>query len=80
MTRATPLWLLVAAQGIISAASLIVEIVAGRLLVSHICWLCHTGLVWETANSHMPAHRWGARLAEQSDCTYVESHQSEHPV
>jgi hypothetical protein len=32
MTRAMPLWLLVALQGVVSAASLVVEIVAGRML------------------------------------------------
>ena len=36
MTRPTPLWLLVVLQGGISAASLVVDIVAGRMLAPHV--------------------------------------------
>jgi hypothetical protein len=36
MTRATPLWLLVLLQRAIPAASLVVEIVAGRMLAPHL--------------------------------------------
>ena len=67
MPRIIPLWLLVLAQGVISAASLVVEIVAGRMLAPHVGMSLYT---WTAVIAVVLAgfsfgHWWGGRLAEK---------------
>lgn len=65
MTRATPLWLLVLLQGVISAASLVVEIVAGRMLAPHVGMSLYTwtAVIAVVLAGFSAGHWWGGRLA-----------------
>jgi hypothetical protein len=65
MTRATPLWLLVLLQGAISAASLVVEIVAGRMLAPHVGMSLYTwtAVIAVVLAGFSAGHWWGGRLA-----------------
>lgn len=67
MTRATPLWLLVLLQGGISAASLVVEIVAGRMLAPHVGMSLYTwtAVIAVVLAGFSAGHWWGGRLAEK---------------
>ncbi|MBY6200382.1 fused MFS/spermidine synthase [Maritalea mobilis] len=67
MTRATPLWLLVLLQGGISAASLVVEIVAGRMLAPHVGMSLYTwtSVIAVVLAGFSAGHWWGGRLAER---------------
>ena len=67
MTRATPLWLLVGLQGGISAASLVVEIVAGRMLAPHVGMSLYTwtAVIAVVLAGFSAGHWWGGRLAEK---------------
>ena len=67
MTRATPLWLLVGLQGGISAASLVVEIVAGRMLAPHVGMSLYTwtAVIAIVLAGFSAGHWWGGRLAEK---------------
>lgn len=66
-TRATPLWLLVTAQGVVSAASLVVEIVAGRMLAPHVGMSLYTwtAVIAVVLAGFSAGHWWGGRLAEK---------------
>ncbi len=65
MTRPTPLWLLVVLQGVISAASLVVEIVAGRMLAPHVGMSLYTwtAVIAVVLAGFSAGHWWGGRLA-----------------
>lgn len=65
MTRATPLWLLVWLQASISAASLVVEIVAGRMLAPHVGMSLYTwtAVIAVVLAGFSAGHWWGGRLA-----------------
>lgn len=67
MARATPLWLLVGLQGGISAASLVVEIVAGRMLAPHVGMSLYTwtAVIAVVLAGFSAGHWWGGRLAEK---------------
>ncbi|PWK62475.1 fused MFS/spermidine synthase [Roseicyclus mahoneyensis] len=67
MTRPTPLWLLVVLQGGISAASLVVEIVAGRMLAPHVGMSLYTwtAVIAVVLAGFSAGHWWGGRLAEK---------------
>ena len=67
MTRSAPLWLLVAMQGVVSAASLVVEIVAGRMLAPHVGMSLHTwtAVIAVVLAGFSAGHWWGGRLAEK---------------
>jgi MFS family permease len=67
MTRVIPLWLLVTAQGVISAASLVVEIVAGRMLAPHVGMSLYTwtAVIAVVLAGFSAGHWWGGRLAEK---------------
>jgi len=67
MTRPTPLWLLVILQGGISAASLVVEIVAGRMLAPHVGMSLYTwtAVIAVVLAGFSAGHWWGGRLAEK---------------
>ncbi|MCA0869958.1 fused MFS/spermidine synthase [Seohaeicola saemankumensis] len=66
MTRVIPLWLLVSAQAVISAASLVVEIVAGRMLAPHVGMSLYTwtAVIAVVLAGFSAGHWWGGRLAE----------------
>lgn len=66
-TRATPLWLLVSLQAGISAASLVVEIVAGRMLAPHVGMSLYTwtSVIAVVLAGFSAGHWWGGRLAEK---------------
>ncbi|MGR3494058.1 fused MFS/spermidine synthase [Citreimonas sp.] len=66
MTR-IPLWLLVVSQGVISAASLVVEIVAGRMLAPHVGMSLYTwtAVIAVVLAGFSAGHWWGGRLAEK---------------
>jgi hypothetical protein len=65
MTRAMPLWLLVGLQGVVSAASLVVEIVAGRMLAPHVGMSLYTwtAVIAVVLAGFSVGHWWGGRLA-----------------
>ena len=65
--RQVSLWLLVLAQGVISAASLIVEIVAGRMLAPHIGMSLYTwtAIIAVVLAGFSVGHWWGGRLADR---------------
>ena len=71
MTRPTPLWLLVGLQGGISAASLVVEIVAGRMLAPHVGMSLYTwtAVIAVVLAGFSAGHWWGGRLAEKPAAT-----------
>ena len=65
--RNSPLWMLVALQATVSAASLVVEIVAGRMLAPYVGMSLYT---WTSVIAVVLAgfslgHWWGGRLAER---------------
>ena len=67
MTRPTPLWLLLALQTVVSAASLVVEIVAGRMLAPHVGMSLYTwtSIIAVVLAGFSAGHWWGGRLAER---------------
>jgi spermidine synthase len=67
VARATPLWLLVTAQGVVSAASLVVEIVAGRMLAPYVGMSLYTwtAVIAVVLAGFSAGHWWGGRLAEK---------------
>ena len=67
MNHTIPLWLLVMAQGVISAASLVVEIVAGRMLAPHVGMSLYTwtAVIAVVLAGFSAGHWWGGRLAEK---------------
>ncbi|WP_135503643.1 fused MFS/spermidine synthase [Roseovarius aestuariivivens] len=67
MTQSIPIWLLVLAQGVISAASLVVEIVAGRMLAPHVGMSLYTwtAVIAVVLAGFSAGHWWGGRLAEK---------------
>ena len=67
MTNGFPVWLLVLAQGVISAASLVVEIVAGRMLAPHVGMSLYTwtAVIAVVLAGFSAGHWWGGRLAEK---------------
>ena len=68
MGREVPVWGLVVAQGAISAASLVVEIVAGRMLAPHVGMSLYTwtSVIAVVLAGFSAGHWWGGRLAELS--------------
>ncbi len=67
MKTSVPLWLLVISQGVISAASLVVEIVAGRMLAPHVGMSLYTwtAVIAVVLAGFSAGHWWGGRLAEK---------------
>ncbi len=65
--RTFPVWLLIVAQGVISAASLVVEIVAGRMLAPHVGMSLYTwtAVIAVVLAGFSVGHWWGGRLAEK---------------
>ena len=65
MPRATPLWLLLTIQTAVSAASLVVEIVAGRMLAPHVGMSLYTwtSIIAVVLAGFSAGHWWGGRLA-----------------
>ena len=65
--RHAPLPLLVVAQAVISAASLVVEIVAGRMLAPHVGMSLYTwtAVIAVVLAGFSAGHWWGGRLAEK---------------
>ncbi|WP_316012957.1 fused MFS/spermidine synthase [Roseobacter sp. HKCCA0434] len=63
-----PVWLLVGAQGVVSAASLVVEIVAGRMLAPHVGMSLYTwtAIIAVVLAGFSVGHWWGGRLAEKT--------------
>jgi len=68
MPRPTPLWLLLALQTAVSAASLVVEIVAGRMLAPHVGMSLYTwtSIIAVVLAGFSAGHWWGGRLAERA--------------
>ena len=68
MSRELPIWALVLAQGAISAASLVVEIVAGRMLAPHVGMSLYTwtSVIAVVLAGFSAGHWWGGRLAEKT--------------
>ncbi|MHA6323787.1 fused MFS/spermidine synthase [Roseivivax sp. CAU 1753] len=68
MKRSVPLWLLITSQCIVSAASLVVEIVAGRMLAPHVGMSLYTwtAVIAVVLAGFSAGHWWGGRLAEKS--------------
>ncbi|MEW9920646.1 fused MFS/spermidine synthase [Marimonas sp. MJW-29] len=69
MTRNIPISFLVILQGVISAASLVVEIVAGRMLAPHVGMSLYTwtAVIAVVLAGFSAGHWWGGRLAEKED-------------
>lgn len=67
MTRTMPLWLLLTLQTAVSAASLVVEIVAGRMLAPHVGMSLYTwtSIIAVVLAGFSAGHWWGGRLAER---------------
>ncbi|WP_146347896.1 fused MFS/spermidine synthase [Falsiphaeobacter marinintestinus] len=67
MTRSIAIWQLVFLQGVISAASLVVEIVAGRMLAPHVGMSLYTwtAVIAVVLAGFSAGHWWGGRLAEK---------------
>ena len=65
--RGVPVWLLVFAQAVVSAASLVVEIVAGRMLAPHVGMSLYTwtSIIAVVLAGFSVGHWWGGRLAER---------------
>ena len=63
-----PLWLLVALQVTVSAASLVVEIVAGRMLAPYVGMSLYTwtSVIAVVLAGFSAGHWWGGRLAERT--------------
>lgn len=66
--RVIPLWLLVTLQVVISAASLVVEIVAGRMLAPYVGMSLYTwtAIIAVVLAGFSAGHWWGGRLAGHS--------------
>ncbi len=62
-----PLWLLVALQAVVSAASLVVEIVAGRMLAPYVGMSLYTwtSVIAVVLAGFSAGHWWGGRLADR---------------
>lgn len=67
LSRHPPLSLLVVAQAVVSAASLVVEIVAGRMLAPHVGMSLYTwtAVIAVVLAGFSAGHWWGGRLAEK---------------
>ena len=65
--RSSPLWLLLLVQGVVSAASLVVEIVAGRMLAPYVGMSLYTwtSVIAVVLAGFSVGHWWGGLLAEQ---------------
>ncbi len=65
--RTAPLWLLVALQGVVSAASLVVEIVAGRMVAPYVGMSLYTwtAIIAVVLAGFSAGHWWGGRIAER---------------
>jgi hypothetical protein len=65
--RPAPLWLLVTLQATVSAASLVVEIVAGRMLAPYVGMSLYTwtSVIAVVLAGFSVGHWWGGRLAER---------------
>lgn len=68
MTRASPLWLLLLVQAVVSAASLVVEIVAGRMLAPYVGMSLYTwtSVIAVVLAGFSAGHWWGGVLAERA--------------
>ena len=68
MTRTAPLWSLVTIQAVVSAASLVVEIVAGRMLAPYVGMSLYTwtAIIAVVLAGFSAGHWWGGRLAERT--------------
>lgn len=68
MVRASPLWLLLVVQATVSAASLVVEIVAGRMLAPYVGMSLYTwtSIIAVVLAGFSVGHWWGGLLAEKS--------------
>lgn len=66
MVRFAPLWLLLVIQSAVSAASLVVEIVAGRMLAPYVGMSLYTwtSVIAVVLAGFSAGHWWGGRLAE----------------
>lgn len=66
MERTSPLWLLVLLQGAVSAASLVVEIVAGRMIAPYVGMSLYTwtAIIAVVLAGFSAGHWWGGRIAE----------------
>ncbi len=66
MERTAPLWLLVLLQGAVSAASLVVEIVAGRMIAPYVGMSLYTwtAIIAVVLAGFSAGHWWGGRIAE----------------
>jgi len=66
MQRSAPLWLLVLLQGAVSAASLVVEIVAGRMIAPYVGMSLYTwtAIIAVVLAGFSAGHWWGGRIAE----------------
>ncbi len=66
--RVIPLWLLVTLQVVVSAASLVVEIVAGRMLAPYVGMSLYTwtAIIAVVLAGFSAGHWWGGRLAGRS--------------
>ena len=66
--RASPLWLLLVVQGVVSAASLVVEIVAGRMLAPYVGMSLYTwtSVIAVVLAGFSAGHWLGGLLAEKS--------------
>ena len=73
-TPIIPLWLLVLAQGVISAASLVVEIVAGRMLAPHVGMSLYTwtAVIAVVLAGFSVGHWWGGKLAEKPSASALK--------
>ena len=62
-----PLWLLVALQATVSAASMVVEIVAGRMLAPYVGMSLYTwtSVIAVVLAGFSAGHWWGGRLADR---------------
>lgn len=65
--RTAPLWLLVTLQGLVSAASLVVEIVAGRMVAPYVGMSLYTwtAIIAVVLAGFSAGHWWGGRIAER---------------
>jgi MFS family permease len=68
MIRNSPLWLLLVVQAIVSAASLVVEIVAGRMLAPYVGMSLYTwtSVIAVVLAGFSVGHWWGGLLAERA--------------
>src|SRR6056297_1765437 len=68
MKRNAPLWLLVLLQGAISASSLVVEIVAGRMIAPYVGMSLYTwtSIIAVVLAGFSVGHWWGGRIAAQA--------------